>query len=76
MFILVSVPLKYGDIQKVNNLLGIVFDGFKILSIDVLEEDVFHAVLLIDLTNGNVFHTVRYFVNYFALEQSYVLDVA
>jgi len=68
--------LKYGNEDKINNLLSLVFEGFKILSIDVLEEDVFHAVLLIDLTNGNVFHTVRYFVNYFALEQSYVLDVA
>jgi hypothetical protein len=68
--------LKYGNEDKINNLLSLVFEGFKILSIDVLEEDVFHAVLLIDLTDGNVFHTVRYFVNYFALEQSYVLDVA
>jgi hypothetical protein len=76
VFILVSGPLKYGDIQKVNNLLGIVFDGFQVSCIDVLEEDVFHAVLLIELANNSgLSHTVRYFVNYFALERSYVLDV-
>ena len=73
---MVLKAFKYGDIQKVNNLLSVVFDGFQISSVDVLEEDVFHAVLLVDLTNSNgVSHTVRYFVNYFALERSYVLDV-